>query len=128
MAEIKDLLAEKLKEDIQNLSKLDAGTEAKAKAIDGIATLYRLRIDEMKAETDRIERWDQRESDRAHKDEQRKDQKLDRWLNVGVQVGLALISCIAYDIWHRRGLRFEETGTISSPMTRNLVSKMTPKR
>lgn len=56
------------------------------------------------------------------------EQKLDRWVNLGMQVGLAMLSIVAYDIWNRRGLKFEETGTITSPMTRNLLSKMLPKR
>lgn len=56
------------------------------------------------------------------------EQKLDRWVNLGMQVGLSMLSIVAYDIWNRRGLKFEETGTITSPMTRNLLSKMLPKR
>lgn len=56
------------------------------------------------------------------------EQKLDRGVNLGMQVGLAMLSVFAYDIWNRRGLKFEETGTITSPMTRNLLSKMLPKR
>lgn len=56
------------------------------------------------------------------------EQKIDRWVNFGMQVGLAMVSVFAYDIWNRRGLKFEETGTITSPMTRNLLSKMLPKR
>lgn len=56
------------------------------------------------------------------------EQKLDRWVNLGMQVGLSILSIVAYDIWNRRGLKFEETGTITSPMTRNLLSKMLPKR
>lgn len=70
--------------------------------------------------------------DRLHELELRKaqldEQKLDRWVNFGTQVGLAMLSVVAYDIWNRRGLKFEETGTITSPMTRNLLSKMLPKR
>lgn len=59
---------------------------------------------------------------------QLEERKLDRWVDLGAQVGLTLIGVIAYDIWFRKGLKFEETGTITSPMTRNLFSKMLPKR
>ena len=70
--------------------------------------------------------------DRLHELELKKaqldEQKLDKWVNLGMQVGLSMLSIVAYDVWNRRGLKFEETGTITSPMTRNLLSKMLPKR
>ena len=66
--------------------------------------------------------------EKADKEALRKDQNLDRWIGLGVQVGLAVGGWLVYDIWNRRGLKFEETGTITSPWTRNLVSRMLPKK
>lgn len=60
--------------------------------------------------------------------EQLYEQRKDRWINFGLQLGLTLVSVVAYDCWYRRGLKFEETGTVGSPMTRNLISRMLPKR
>lgn len=142
MDDINKLLGEEIKKEISNLSNLEDGSEEKSKAIEDLAKLYRLRIEEIKAQTERDGQRDNAilEKDKyklaletadVEKEEkltQRKAANLDRIINVGLQVGLTVGGWLAYDIWHRRGLKFEETGTITSPWTRNLVSKMTPKK
>lgn len=142
MDDINKLLGEEIKSEIENLSNLEDGSEEKSKAIEDLAKLYRLRIEEIKAETEHDRQRDEAmlEQDKyelaletadAEKEEklaQRKAANLDRIINIGLQVGLAVGGWLVYDIWHRRGLKFEETGTITSPWTRNLVSKMTPKK
>ena len=43
--------------------------------------------------------------------------------SLGIQlIGIGL-PLIAYGIWFKRGLKFEETGTIGSDMMRNLMSR-----
>ena len=53
-----------------------------------------------------------------------------RELNVklGVEVGLAVLQLIFYASWMRKGFKFEETGTVTSPTFRNLISNFKPKR
>lgn len=117
------LLDRVIVEDLQNLSST-VTCEERAARLKELTQLYELRIEEIKAEHARDtlakEQEDKRAESKAH--------NLDRWVNVAVQVGLAVAGFVAYDIWNRRGLRFEETGTISSPMTRNLLSRMIPKK
>ena len=117
MEDIKHLLDEEIEAEFENLSSMEPGSDERAKATEDLAKLYKLRIDEIKAETERDD-----------KKAQRKEVILDRCLNIGLQVGLTVGGWLVYDIWHRRGLKFEETGTITSPMTRNLVSRMLPKK
>ena len=50
--QLKDLLSEEIKTQIQDLSKLDPGSAEKSKAVDDLATLYKLKIDETKMELD----------------------------------------------------------------------------
>ena len=135
MDQIKEKLGEELESEIDELSEMDAGSDAKAKAIDGIAKLYRLKIDEIEAEAKRNEIRERLELEKKAKDEerelkviQRADANKDRWINIAVQVGLAVAGWVAYDIWYRRGLKFEETGTVTSPWMRNLMSKMQPRK
>lgn len=135
MDDLREMLGEEIKAEIQNLSELEPGSDEKSKAIDELSKLYRLKIEEIKADAEREDARTRNELEREklnleieRKESQRKADKLDRWLNVGVQAGLGVISLIAYDIWHRRGLKFEETGTVTSPQTRNLISKMLPKK
>ena len=124
MDQIKERLDEEIEQEIQDLSEMEAGSEAKAKAIDGVTKLYRLKLDEVEAETRRREINAQKELEEA----KRKDANKGQWISVAVQVGLAVAGWICYDIWHRRGLKFEETGAVTSPWTRNLMSNMKPKR
>lgn len=49
---IKELLNEEIAAEIQAISSLDSGSEEKSKAIEDLAKLYRLRIEETKSELD----------------------------------------------------------------------------
>lgn len=135
MDEIKDLLGEEIKKEIGNLSSLGDATEKKSKAIDDIAKLYRLKLEQDKIEAELEDSRNRHELEKEAKDdervsreEQRKGVNLDRVINVGLQVLTVVGGWIAYDIWHRRGLKFEETGSVTSPFTRNLMTKMLPKK
>lgn len=135
MDEIRDLLGEEIKDEIQNLSSLNVGSEAKSKAIEDVAKLYRLRIEEIKAETEKTDAQKRVELEQLKRDDaikseelQRENQKIDRLVNVGLQAGLMIGGWIVYDIWQRRGLKFEENGVVASPWTRNLMSKMFPRK
>lgn len=117
MDDIKHLLDEEIKAEFEKLSSMELGSEEKAKATEDLAKLYKLRIDEIKAE-----------NERKDKKAQHKDLKLDRLTNVGLQLGVTAGGWLFYYICFHRGLKFEETGTITSPWMRNLVSRMTPKK
>ena len=94
----------------------------KEKAIANVTELYKLRIEEAKleqAKTDKLTEQDIREA-------QLKGQKLDRWLNLGLQIGLTVGGWVMFSMWQRREMKFELEGTPTTPMFRNLLSKMTP--
>lgn len=118
------LLDEAIVKELKNLEQYDYSSDEKSKAIDDLTQLYKLRIEEEKIETAQMDGDREKEARR----QQMKSQSIDRWANIALQVGLAVGSWIAYDIWYRRGLRFEETGTITAPMTRNLCSRLLPKK
>ena len=124
MDQIKKTLDEEIEQEIQELAELEAGSEEKAKAIEGVAKLHKMKLDEFDAETRRQES----ENQKALEEAKRKDSNKGQWISVAVQVGLAVAGWICYDVWHRRGLKFEETGTVCSPWTKNLMSNMKPKR
>lgn len=51
----------------------------------------------------------------------------DRWIKiagVGVQLAIAIGGWILYDKWSNRGMKYEETGSVSSVWTRNLNQKI----
>lgn len=131
-----NLLLDRIEEELRRIDSIE-DEDSRRRAIDDLAVLYKLKIEEEKAifETDdnskkwylEKERIKNEERDLELREKQLKEQKTDRLANLGVQIGLSLLSIVAYDIWNRRGLKFEEHGTITSPMTRNLLLKMLPK-
>ena len=63
MAEIKSLLDGVIEQEIQNVEALSSGTDEKSKAIQNLATLHKLRIEEIKAETEAEEKHERRVMD-----------------------------------------------------------------
>lgn len=191
---VRDLLEREIATEFEDLSSLNAGSKEKSVAIESLAKLYKLKIDEDRNIWDSDEKYNRRIMDGEHhqqdgqlkekqidneadvkereltikerelalrekqssteteahnreldlktvqtnsevaareqeleiKETQTRGMALDRWINLGLQVGLTLVGIVAYDCWYRRGLKFEETGTVTTPMTRNLISKMLP--
>lgn len=121
---IQALLNEEIAKEIKMVSALDIDSEEKSKAIDNLTQLYKLRIEEAKIGQESVKAREEQ----AMREKEFESKSWDRWINVGLQVGLAFAGFVAYDVWYRRGLRFEETGTITSPMTRNLLSRMLPRK
>lgn len=117
MDKIRKSLDEAIAKDIQDITVLNTGSEERTATVKELTELYKLRIEE-----DRVE------MERKEKEAQEESHALDRWINVGLQVGLTALSLLAYNAWYRRGLKFEETGTVTSSMTRNLMSRMLPNK
>lgn len=154
MEETKDLLEKQIETVFGELSEYSEEDHDERKRLvqDVLAPLYKLKIEELKVQADYNIKFDQREEDskRADKEfeykieqdklaqenleaemefkkKQAKTQRLEKWIEIAVQAGITVGGLIAYDIWNKRGLRFEETGTITSPHNRGLIGKMMPK-
>ena len=126
--EIRRLLGEEIKTEIQKLSSLESGSKEKSTAIEDLATLYRLRIEETKNELDFDEKYDSRASDQLLKKELMDEQVKDRYFRLGVEAASIILPLIFYAIWMRRGFRFEETGTYTSTTFRGLFNRFKPTR
>lgn len=68
------------------------------------------------------------EADDKSKREQLSDQGIERYFRYGAMALELVLPIVAYGMWYRKGLKFEETGTVTSPMTKNLIAKMLPKK
>ena len=132
-ANIKDLLNEEIATEIQNLSELKAGSDEKSSAIDDLAKLYKLRIEENKSELDADEKYDRRvmEGEANTKDDEMKQRQLEeqvkeRYFRVGVAAAELMVPLIFYGIWMRKGFKFEETGTYTSKTFTGLINRFRP--
>ena len=149
--QLKDLLSEEIKTQIQDLSKLDHGSAEKSKAVDDLATLYKLKIDETKMELDFDEKQARRKMDKENrlKDDALKEQQLkdensvrerdelirkeqlaeqvkDRYIRLGIAAAEIILPLIFYSKWMKKGFKFEETGTFTSTTFRGLFNRFKP--
>lgn len=142
MDEINVLMDEEIKHQLRGLKDLKPGSADQTAAVKNLTALYESRINEEKVRTDAEDKRERREMERAQqkadadskaidfqlREDQVKDQKTDRLVRVGitlVEIGLPLV---CYGHWFKKGLKFEETGSITSSMMRNLINKFKPKR
>jgi len=112
--EIKNLLGERIKSEIRNLSSLPPSKE-KTNLIDDLVKLYKLRIEEIKIE-----------KHNAHEKAKLEEQIKDRYFKLVVEAAGIILPLIFYGIWLRRGFKFEETGTFTSTTFRNLFNRFKP--
>lgn len=124
--EIRDLLGEEIKTEIRNLSTLEAGSKEKSTAIEDLAKLYRLRIEETRNEWDFNEKYESRDSDIQFKKDQLEEQVKDRYFKLGLEAAGIILPMIFYAAWMKRGFRFEETGTYTSTTFRGLFNRFKP--
>ena len=153
MAEIKSLLDEVIEAEIAYVGSLSPEDEKKSKAIQHLADLHKLRIDEIKAKTDADEKRLRRAMDskqhraeltlkerqadgdeaaRANEEQlkqhQLNDQVIDRYVRIGVATAELVLPLVFYGVWMKRGLKFEETGTFTSQTFKNLFNRFKPTR
>lgn len=142
--EIKKLLEEEIKTEIKDLSRLAIGSDEKSDAIEGLAKLYKLIIEETKIELDSIDKYESRNSDEQLKREQLSEQikardieeKIkreqlneqvkDRYFKLAVDAGICIGTLIFYSSWMKKGFKFEETGTYTSTTFRGLFGRFRP--
>lgn len=124
--EIRDLLEEEIKSEFEKLKTLTPGSKEHSEAVDGVVKLYKLNIEE--TENDRAFRLKCDESTNADFDlslrqEQARDDRLNRYLRVGVEAAGVVLPLMFYGIWMKRGFKFEETGTFTSQTFKGLINK-----
>ena len=131
--EIKKELEKEILKEIQDLSALESGSKEKDSAIENLATLYKLNIEEVKIEHEAMEKaFDRGSADETSvRDLELKQQMLDesikdRYFKLGLDVAGLIVPIIFYGIWMGRGLKFEETGTFTSTTFRGLFNRFKP--
>lgn len=140
MDNIKDLLGEEIKTEIKSLSALNSGTKEKSMAIDDLAKLYRLRIEETKNEAEVAEKQARREMEKeqsasdnsshrrtAQLERDRLDEQVkERYFRVGIAAAELVIPLVFYGIWMSKGFKFEESGTYTSKTFMGLINRFRP--
>ena len=121
---IQRLLREEIESEFKELSKIAPGGEDYKVAVDGIAKLMDRAIEMEKNEIDRQDRIDARDSENELKTKQMEDEKKDRFVK-NLLAGVGTIGGLVITIWGaKKAWKFEETGTVASPVGRSFINKL----
>lgn len=123
--DVREMLEEEIAKQIEAISLLPDGSEEQAIAIDNLAKLYKLKIEDDKVHLDYTERYDARMQDAELKKSQM-DDKTDRYIKIGADIVIPVATLMFYGIWMNKGFKFEESGSISSTTFRNLIGRFRP--
>lgn len=126
MDQTKELLTRQIDTEIQSLATMEAGSEAKASAIEGLNKLYKLKLEEIKLENEQKLAEDRLDSEiisaTSNLSEQKKSNRVHWVLDAaGIVLPLAF-SCV----WMAKGFKFETEGTYTSQTFRSLWNRFKP--
>lgn len=124
----KQLLEEEIQSEIEEISKMQVGSDEHKAATEALAKLMDKYNEMDKLELEYQDKYDSREADRIMKEKQlehdKKDAKVKNSLTA-VSVGGGLL----VTIWGIcKSLKFEETGIYSSLISRGMIQKILPKK
>lgn len=124
----KQLLEEEIQSEIEEISKMQVGSDEHKAATEALAKLMDKYNEMDKLELEYQDKYDNREADRIMKEKQlehdKKDAKVKNSLTA-VSVGGGLL----VTIWGIcKSLKFEETGIYSSLISRGMIQKILPKK
>lgn len=129
--EIKRLLEDEIRSEIEKVSSLTPGNADHAKAVESLATLYKLNIEQTENDREFMARCDHdliEEREMLLKTKELEERKKDRYFKLGLEGGSLILTLVCYGIWMSRGFKFEETGTYTSNTFRNLINRFRPTR
>ena len=117
-------LRDEIESEFKELSTITPGGENYKVAVDGITKLMDRAIEMEKNEIDRQDRIDARDSENELKTKQMEDEKKDRFVK-NLLAGVGTIGGLVVTIWGaKKAWKFEETGTVASPVGRSFINKL----
>ena len=121
---IQNLLRAEIQTEMEELNKIQLGTEEYRARIDGLTKLIDREIEIEKLSIDDHVK----DEELRMKREQMEQERRDRWIKNGITIGGILIPA-GITIWGTlKSLKFEETGTVTTVMGRGFLNKLLPKK
>lgn len=125
---IKNLLDEEIRSEIEEISKIEVGSEKHKVSVDALSKLLDKSIELDKLDADAQEKYESRIAENDLKREQIKSEKRDQIVK-NVLTGVSVIGGFGLTIWGTcKSLKFEETGVVTSIMGRGFIQKLLPKK
>ena len=142
--DILTMLDEQIKAELGGLSGLAVGSKEHTEAIEGLAKLYRLRIDDSKAAMEynkeiddddfrkkQMEQEEKFHNEQAERDEQSRkeqlaEQKKDRYIRIGIAAAELMVPLVFFAKIYQMGYDLEKDGTFTVQTLKNLVRFVKP--
>lgn len=125
---IETLLHEEIKTELEELNKIELGSEKYKVTVDGIVKLIDRTIEMDKLNIDVQNKADDREKDDSFKMKQMEDERKNRLVNNYIAVA-GIVIPTAVTIWGTiKTIEFEKEGTITTIMGRGFINKLLPKK
>lgn len=131
--EIGNLLDAEIEKEIADLSSLSPGSKEKSDAVNDLAKLYKLRVEEREIELKHLDEAT-KNGETSYVNEQKNslenaelaERKKDRIIKTALDAAGVVLPLAFYAVWMRRGLKFEETGTFTSATFKGLLNRFRP--
>ena len=138
------MLDEQIKAELGGLSGLAVGSKEHTEAIEGLAKLYRLRIDDSKAameynkeiddenfrrdqmEQEKTQHQEQVEREEQSRKEQIAQQKKDRYIKIGIAAAELMVPLVFFAKIYQMGYDLEKDGTFTVQTLKNLIRFVKP--
>lgn len=138
------MLDEQIKAELGGLSGLAVGSKEHTEAIEGLAKLYRLRIDDSKAameynkeiddenfrrdqmEQEKTQHQEQVEREEQSRKEQLAEQKKDRYIKIVIAAAELMVPLVFFAKIYQMGYDLEKDGTFTVQTLKNLIRFVKP--
>ena len=138
------MLDEQIKAELGGLSGLAVGSKEHTEAIEGLAKLYRLRIDDSKAAMEynkeiddenfrrdqmgqeKTQHQEQVEREEQSRKEQLAEQKKDRYIKIGIAAAELMVPLVFFAKIYQMGYDLEKDGTFTVQTLKNLIRFVKP--
>lgn len=124
----KKLLEEEIQSEIEEISKMEVGSDKHKAATEALAKLMDKYNEMDKLELEYQDKYNNREEDRRLKEKQLQHDKKDALVK-NVLTGVSVVGGFALTIWGTcKSIKFEETGSFTTIMGRGFIQKLLPKK
>lgn len=125
---IKSLVDEEIRSEIEEISKIEVGSEKHKASVDALAKLLDKSIELERLDVEAQEKYESRIAENELKLKQLKDEKRDRIVK-NVLTGVSVVGGFGVTIWGTlKSLKFEENGVVTSIVGRGFIQKLLPKK
>ena len=121
---IKNNLVEEFESELEELGKMEVGTEKYKTLVDGVTKLADRIIEIDKVENEHVVQIDTQEQEYAIKAQQLKDEKKDRFIKNCIAVGTFVGGILVYSLAFIASMNFEREGTLTTEGGRSSLRQL----